>query len=182
MFSLSLSLRARVISSLLFLYKKGGRRGLQKSVLVDTWEEEGRGRKKRVRQAVLSLSLSLSLALLSLSFFDMRSSLPSAHRFSFISMGIGRLAAALSPADWIFGFRGRERDGRRRRGKKKRELRLSVLSWSASTSNFLRSRRPAIMAAFSACISLLRNLGGRSAMSKRLRARAGAKKSAPTMT
>jgi len=50
-----------------------------------------------------------------------------AHRFSFISMGIGRLAAALSPEeDWMFRFRGREREGRETRaGERERHARVS---------------------------------------------------------
>ena len=56
-----------------------------------------------------------------------------AHRFSFISMGIGRLAAALSPEeDWMFRFRGREREreGRETRaGERERHARVSFFSF-----------------------------------------------------
>ena len=56
-----------------------------------------------------------------------------AHRFSFISMGIGRLAAALSPEeDWMFRFRGREREreGRETRAvERERHARVSFFSF-----------------------------------------------------
>ena len=56
-----------------------------------------------------------------------------AHRFSFISMGIGRLAAALSPEeDWMFRFRGREREreGRETRaGEREHHARASFFSF-----------------------------------------------------
>ena len=132
---LSHSLRARVFSHrcrccCIKKSRRGGGGGLQKYVWSIFWEEEARrGRKRQrrfFRQAVF-LSLFLSKKS-SPSFFDTRSS-PSAHRFSFISMGIGRLAAALSPADRFFsGLEGGgERDGGEGKGKKK--VRATTQHW-----------------------------------------------------